>query len=172
MNITPVILAFIMSVLSACGAPQSEPWELSSQTDTSVSATNVTSENTTEKVEKDNMAMNKLKITVGNKSFSAILEDNETANAFKEMLPLTLGMSELNGNEKYYYLDDSLPSESEVPDKINTGDIMLYSSECLVVFYKSFSTSYSYTTIGHIEDTDGFAKALGNGNVTVTFELQ
>ncbi|MDE7229775.1 MAG: hypothetical protein K2N56_04780 [Oscillospiraceae bacterium] len=108
-------------------------------------------------------------ITANGRKFSATLYDNETAKAFKALLPLTLDMSELNGNEKYYYLSDSLPTNSSRPSRINTGDIMLYGSSCLVIFYESFSTSYSYTPIGKIDDPAGLAAALGSGNVQVTF---
>lgn len=111
-----------------------------------------------------------IEITVQDKTFSATLYENETAEKFAEMLPLTLDMSELNGNEKYFYLSDDLPTNSKRPDKINSGDIMLYGSSCLVLFYDSFSTSYSYTPIGHIDDTNGLAKTLGKGGVTVTFK--
>ena len=44
---------------------------------------------------------NKLKITVGVKTFTAKLLDSPTAEAFKALLPLTLNMNELNNNEKY-----------------------------------------------------------------------
>ncbi len=115
-------------------------------------------------------SMEKVKITVGDKSFTAVLYDNETADAFAEMLPMTLDMSELNGNEKYFYLSDNLPTASERPDKINTGDIMLYGSGCIVLFYDTFNTSYSYTRIGYTEDASGLANALGKGGVSVKFE--
>ncbi len=108
-------------------------------------------------------------VTINGRDFSATLYDNETARAFKELLPLTLDMSELNGNEKYYYLPDSLPRNSSVPSGINAGDIMLYGSDCIVIFYESFSTSYSYTPIGKIDDPDGLAAALGSVSVQVAF---
>ncbi len=108
-------------------------------------------------------------VTINGREFSATLYDNETARTFKELLPLTLDMSELNGNEKYYYLPDSLPRNSSVPSGINAGDIMLYGSDCIVIFYESFSTSYSYTPIGKIDDPDGLAAALGSVSVQVAF---
>ena len=88
------------------------------------------------------------------------------------MLPLTLDMSELNGNEKYVYLDERFTAESESVGHISNGDIMLYGSNCVVVFYKSFSTPYSYTRIGYIDDPDGLKDAVGKGGVTVRFEGQ
>ena len=53
---------------------------------------------------------------------------------------------------------------------IHTGDIMLYGSNCIVLFYEDFSTSYSYTPIAYIEDTNGLKSALGSGDVTVTIK--
>ena len=44
---------------------------------------------------------NNLKITIGSASFNATLESNETTKEFKKLLPLTVNMSELNGNEKH-----------------------------------------------------------------------
>lgn len=43
---------------------------------------------------------------------------------------------------------------------------MLYGNNCLVVFYKSFDTSYSYTKIGHIDNLSD----LGSRNITIKFE--
>ncbi|MCH5191486.1 MAG: hypothetical protein J1F23_04910 [Oscillospiraceae bacterium] len=114
--------------------------------------------------------MLKIEIVIENKTFSATLYDNAAASALADMLPLTLNMSELNGNEKYYYLDTDLPTNASIPSEIKAGDIMLYGNNCLVLFYESFSTSYSYTSLGHIDDANGLAAALGNGSVQVTFQ--
>ena len=113
-----------------------------------------------------------IQITVGNQKFSAELYDNKTAQAFLKKLPMTITMNELNGNEKYYYFADDFPTESKRPGKIKTGDIMLYGSDCLVLFYDDFSTSYSYTALGRVKNPDGFAKALGSGKVRVSFGLE
>lgn len=37
---------------------------------------------------------------------------------------------------------------------IQKGDVMLYENNCLVIFYKSFTTSYEYTKIGHIDNLE------------------
>ncbi len=114
---------------------------------------------------------NKMSVIVGDKVFRATLADNNTAEDFKEMLPLTIEMEELNGNEKYYFFSDVLTADETVPDMIHAGDIMLYRQNCLVLFYKTFETTYPYTRIGSIDNPTGLAEALGNGNVVVTFEL-
>jgi len=113
-----------------------------------------------------------LKITVGASAFTARLYDNATAKAFKEMLPFNLRMAELNSNEKYGDLPRNLPTNAQKLNKIKNGDLMLFGSQTLVLFYKDFTTSYPYTPLGKIEDTTGLASALGSGNVTLTFEIK
>lgn len=110
-----------------------------------------------------------LTIQIGEQVFTAKLYDNPAAQALLEQLPLTLHMRELNGNEKVAALPQSLPTQSEAVGSIATGDLMLYGSDNLVVFYKSFSTPYSYTRLGHIEDTTGLAEAVGHSDVEMTF---
>lgn len=108
-------------------------------------------------------------LNVNGQSFQAVFYDNKTANALLKQMPMTLNMKELNGNKKYHFFDMEFPTNEKSPGKIAAGDIMLYGSDCLVTFYKSHSTSYQYTPVGKIENASGFAKAVGNGNVTITF---
>ena len=107
-----------------------------------------------------------IKVIIDNKTYTAQLENNETAEQFISMLPQELNMNELNGNEKYIYLDNEFQTNSFNPKHIEAGDIMLYGNNCLVIFYKSFNSNYSYTKIGHIENLSD----LGNKNVSVRFE--
>ena len=78
-------------------------------------------------------------------------------------------MIELNGNEKYFYLDADLPTDSERVNRIHSGDVMLFGANCLVIFYRDFATSYSYTRLGKIENAADLAKVLGAGNIYVKF---
>lgn len=113
-----------------------------------------------------NEVIKSVKAIINGKEYVINLEDNETANSFANLLPQELNMSELNGNEKYIYLDTTLPTNSSNQKRINTGDVMLYGNNCLVIFYKSFDTSYSYTKIGHIDNLPN----LGNDSISVKFE--
>jgi hypothetical protein len=113
---------------------------------------------------------NRITIRVGDKAFAATLSDNSTAAAVKKLLPLSLTMTELNGNEKFARLSMRLPTQESRPASIHTGDLMLYGSSTLVLFYESFTTTYSYTPIGRVDDPAGLKAALGVGNVDVTFE--
>ena len=122
--------------------------------------------NTSEEVDGDDLSM-KINLTINGNNFTATLDDNETTRELLSRLPLEVSMSELNGNEKYYYFDESLPTNSYRPGNISTGDIMLYGSDCLVIFYENFDTPYSYTRIGKIDNVDNLKDALGNGNVNV-----
>ena len=119
-----------------------------------------------------NSASNQMRIKIGSNTLTATLDDNATATAFKGMLPMTIKMSELNGNEKYFDLSANLPTNASNPGKIQNGDLMIYGSNTLVLFYKTFSTSYGYTRLGRINDTEGLAAAVGSGSVTVTYELE
>lgn len=107
-----------------------------------------------------------IKVNIDNKIYTAKLEQNETAKKFIDMLPREFNMNELNGNEKYVYLDTILPTNLYNLKHIESGDIMLYGNNCLVIFYKSFDTSYSYTKIGHIENLN----ELESKNISIKFE--
>lgn len=111
-----------------------------------------------------------MKLTVGNATFTVTLAANAAATAFKALLPLTLRMSDFNRNEKVGGLPRSLPTEASTPGTIHTGDLMLYGSSSLVLFYETFSTGYSYTRIGTVDQPSGLKAALGSDHTTLTFE--
>ena len=114
----------------------------------------------------DEKMVTDIKVIINNKTYTLRLENNETVSEFVKLLPIEVTMNELNGNEKYVYLDNTLPTNSYSPKHINKGDVYLYGNNCLVIFYKSFDTSYTYTKIGHIDNLDDF----DNSNILVKFE--
>ncbi|MFV5684916.1 cyclophilin-like fold protein [Flavobacterium sp. GB2R13] len=120
----------------------------------------------------NNPTSNKMKITAGTSVFTATLNDTATAASFKTMLPLTLNMNKLNRNEKFYFFSTTLPTNASTGSNIQTGDLMLYSNNCLVLFYENLNTSYSYTRLGKIDNIIGLVSALGTGSITVKFELE
>jgi hypothetical protein len=80
------------------------------------------------------LANTTMKITIVGTGFDAILEDNPTTVKLRELLPLTLQMSELNGNEKFFHLSTALPTNDSKPGKIHAGDLMLWGDDSLVLF--------------------------------------
>ncbi|HEY8327604.1 MAG TPA: MFS transporter [Rhodanobacter sp.] len=108
-------------------------------------------------------------MTVGERRFAVTLADNAAANAFAARLPLTLDMAELNGNEKHADLPKPLPANATRPGTIRNGDLMLYGTKTVVVFYSTFDSSYSYTYLGRVDDPAGLAQALGRRGARVEF---
>jgi hypothetical protein len=108
-------------------------------------------------------------MTIGERRFAVTLSDNEAARAFAAQLPLTLDMEELNGNEKHAELPKPLPAKPSRPGTIRNGNLMLYGADTLVVFYATFTSSYSYTRLGDAEDPAGLPQAVGPGSVRVVF---
>jgi hypothetical protein len=107
----------------------------------------------------------------GTHRFAVTQAHNPTARAFAQMLPLTLDMPDLNDNEKHVRLPRSLPTNAVRPGTIQTGDVMLYGSDTLVLFYKTFPPRYSYTRIGRVTPVDGLVDALGPGSQRIGFAL-
>lgn len=184
MNRYMIIMALTLmtatSVLTACGTddepiieapvtPVPEP-ERPGNDDNSENGNDNGSDNNENNGGENEMSKN-ITVRIGDYSFSVTLEDNATARAFAALLPITVAMNEMNGNEKYHYLSENLPTDSYRPGTIRNGDLMLYGSSCIVLFYETFSSSYSYTRIGRLDNPSGLASALGRGNVSITFEI-
>ena len=114
-------------------------------------------------------SMQTIWMTAGQQRFETPLDENPTTRAFIQFLPAIYEMTELNGNEKYVTLPSSLPSNAKEIGKIETGDLLLYGDNTLVIFYQTFSSRYRYTRIGKVKNPAALAAALGPGNVQVSF---
>jgi hypothetical protein len=143
------LLSLICFIFTGCGAVQ----EISAEE--------------TMKVKKVNELQ--IKIQIGGKILDAKLENNSSTQAFLKNLPLEITMDELNGNEKYFRLNQNLPSNDKKIGKIERGDLMLWSSNTIVLFYEDFSTNYSYTRLGRIKNPENLAEIVGEGNISVKF---
>lgn len=108
-------------------------------------------------------------MSIGEHRFAITLADTEAAREFAAMLPFTIDMPDLNNNEKHAELPKSLPTNASRPGTIRNGDLMLYGSQTLVVFYLTFNSSYSYTHLGRVDDPADLPQALGRGTARITF---
>lgn len=127
---------------------------------------NIEDKTINQNINKESDNVSNIKININGENLIINLEENETTKEFVKLLPQQYTMNELNGNEKYVYLDHPLPENPYNPNQINKGDVMLFGDNCLVIFYKTFNTNYSYTKIGHIDNLPD----LNTGSITVKIE--
>lgn len=116
-----------------------------------------------------------IKITVSGKTLPVKIEDNVATKALVEALrgsSITYEADDYGGFEKVGALGRTLPSDDK---QISTsaGDVVLYNSSNIVLFYGS--NSWSYTRLGKIQyesldELKSFLKA-GEGNISVTLSL-
>ena len=129
---------------------------------------NLNQETSTTDNEEEEDKMAKIYVKINNEKFEINLEENSTTSALTKLLPLDITMDDLNKNEKYVYLEDSLPTNTYSPNHIKAGDVMLFGDNCLVIFYKSFDTNYDYTKIGHIDNLP----ELGEGSILIKLSTE
>ena len=108
---------------------------------------------------------NVMKININSEKYIINVENEALMEEIYNALPETFTMNELNGNEKYYYLNSTMKNaNSEAVGQVQKGDVMLFGSDCLVIFYDSFETEFRYTKIGHIDNLGD----IGSSNVEVS----
>lgn len=113
----------------------------------------------------------KIKITAGNETIPAMLEDNPSSRDFVKMLPLTLTMTDYNGTEKIATLPQRL-STLNAPDGFvpQAGDLAFYAPwGNIAIFYKDFSWSAGLIRLGSVTSNLKSLAALG-GKFNVTIE--
>ena len=109
-------------------------------------------------------------IEIGDKIFPFEFKNTKAANEIKSKIPFTINMTKLNGNEVFYYFNETFTTDIKSVGTINIGDIYLYQSNCLVIFYKTFTTTYSYTSIGSITNTEGLTDAIDSGSKLISWK--
>lgn len=134
---------------------------------------NMSGEITIEKLSEDKNMDNQLKIKINDKTLTATLAENSSAEALKQLLSegdITINMSDYSNFEKVGSLGTSLPRNDE---QITTeaGDLILYQGSSFVIYYDT--NSWSLTRLGKINDItqEELKQILGSGNVTVTLSM-
>lgn len=115
----------------------------------------------------------RIDIEVNGQVRTAVLSDNDSAKAFRELLelgPVTVDMHDYGSFEKVGELGVNLP-RSDMQITTTPGDIILYRGSEVTIYYDV--NSWSLTLLGHIEDAteENVREFLGNGNPTVTFSV-
>ena len=108
-----------------------------------------------------------LKMKIDGRELSVIWEDNESVDALMALAsdsPLTVEMSMYGGFEQAGFLGTGIPG-NDVQTTTQSGDVVLYSGNQIVVFYGS--NSWAYTRLGRIDKMSGseLEDLLGGGAV-------
>ncbi len=118
-------------------------------------------------------SQSQMKMKIGETPVEVAWENNESVEALKEMAKdgLTIRMSMFGGFEQVGAIGRRLPSR-DTETVTASGDIVLYSSSQLVVFYGS--NSWAYTRLGHITDKtpEEMRALLSKGDVTITLSVE
>ena len=90
-----------------------------------------------------------LTIKIGGTEMDVLRADNDSVKALKNLTidGLTINMSKYGGFEQVGSIGSTLPS-ADTMITTNPGDIVLYSSNQIVLFYDS--NTWSYTKLGHV----------------------
>ena len=105
-----------------------------------------------------------MKLSIDNQELNVTWENNESVEALKELLPLTIEMHEYGGFEQTGSIGQSIVRNDSQIDVV-PGDIVLYNGNSISVFYHN--SSWSYTRLGHINlDNSELNNLLNKPSVT------
>ncbi|MBR7015326.1 MAG: hypothetical protein IKI12_02635 [Lachnospiraceae bacterium] len=107
-----------------------------------------------------------IQLLIGETEVPVTWEDNASVEALKALRPLTIQMSMYGGFEQVGRIGQSIVSDDE-EITTDSGDIVLYSGNQIVIFYGS--NSWAYTKLGHANlSRKEMQELLGGGNVEIT----
>jgi hypothetical protein len=109
-----------------------------------------------------------MRLLIGETEVPVTWEDNDSVDALKGICPRTIELSMYGGFEQVGSIGETLPAADQ-QTTTQAGDIVLYSSNQIVVFYGS--NSWAYTRLGHIDLTqEEMESLLAGGDVSITLE--
>ena len=161
----------LMCTLVSCGRSTSNPTTEPSQPTTQEH--DATSDDTTIQPKEGDELMNKtLSLKIGNTEVDVNWLDNDSVTALKKLAKdgITIEMHMYDCFEQVGSLGTSITSADT---RITTlpGDIVLYSSNQIVIFYGS--NTWAYTKLGHINlSKSELTELLGDEDVTITIALK
>lgn len=117
-------------------------------------------------------ALKYLELNIGGIKQDVTWEDNESIMALKSLAEnsITIQMHKYGGFEQVGYIGKSIKS-NDTNITTSPGDIVLYSSNQIVIFYGS--NEWNYTKLGHINlSSDELRELLGNNDVKIVLETK
>ena len=156
MKLIEIIISIVILLMSsACGDPASRGSGTSTSYVREVSQMEIT-------------------IDVNGNKLTAALADSTAAKELAEKLKagsVTVTLNEYGGFEKVGKLPWSL-TRTDANTETEPCDIMLYQGNQMTIFYDS--NSWSYTKLGHIDNTtqEELKALFGEGDITVTLSLK
>ena len=113
-----------------------------------------------------------MKMYINDKEIPVTWENNPSVSALKSDLQagdIVVSMTMYSNNEQVGPLDKTYPS-NDVQTTTNNGDIVLYRSDQIVLFYGS--NSWAYTRLGKMDlsEIEG-VNLLSNGDVSIRLTL-
>ena len=156
--------------LSACGSNSNSR----TTSDDSTPSITISSEDTTSTIDsKEDEYMNKtIELKIDNQIVDVYWANNDSVKALKELAKdgLNINMHEYGGFEQTGLIGKTIPSNDTRIDVV-PGDIVLYNSNQISIFYNN--SSWSYTKLGHINLSKSELKnLLDTDAVAVTFTLK
>ena len=110
----------------------------------------------------------KIKITVGNRTLTAIFYDNPTARAIIAKLPLTIPLSDLYAREMCYRFSESLPTDDVRTTGYEVGEIIYWPPRhSFVIMYAQNGERFSMQKVGRIDSGVEIFKQTGEVKVTL-----
>ena len=171
--LTSLGAVLLMLCLSACGAAETR----AEAPETAQPRQDVKAESasTAARQKEGETKMEKtLRLRINDTDVTVDWEENESVKTLNELVsaePITVQMSMYGGFEQVGSLGTSLP-RNDVQTTTQSGDIVLYAGNQIVVFYGS--NAWAYTRLGHITNVsaEDMTKLLANGDVVITLSLE
>lgn len=163
-----LISLIIISTLVACGKSNSTPTPITNEPSTTITTPSDDNQITKE----DETTNMELTLKINDIEVDVIWTDNDSVRALKNLAKdgLTINMSKYGGFEQVGSIGSTLPS-ADTRITTNPGDIVLYSSNQIVLFYDS--NTWSYTKLGHINlSKSELSDLLGDEDVVITLILK